>query len=242
MTSAVLARNRVSEGGDASAGPRRGVAWIAALAAPLVVGMPLVAAARLIVPGRGVELSGVVLVLLLATAAATDLRRGKIYNWATYPAVLWALAINAVATLAAVRGGGSARLVDWLGAVGLADSLLGFAACFVPMLLIFRHGGGGAGDVKLAGAMGALLGLERGVLALLCAYVAAGVGVLALALWTIGPVTMAAELLRRVGARLFPAHVLPPAADRRDFLRRRIRLGPYYAVGGLLALLGVVAG
>lgn len=207
--------------------------WWVAPAVPLVVAGPWAAASRWFArPELACTLAGTTLAILLVVAAVTDVRRGKIYNWATYPAVLWALAINLPASLGLVGR-------DWLGAVGLSDCLLGFAACFVPMLLIFRGGGGGAGDVKLAGAMGALLGLERGFLALLCAYVAAGVGILALAIWTIGPVGLLTDGFRRVGSRWLPGHI-PPPRDRSDFLRRRVRLGPYYAVGGLVVLSGVL--
>ena len=41
------------------------------------------------------SVSSVVLLVLVLIAAVTDIRRGKIYNWTTYPGMLFALALNA---------------------------------------------------------------------------------------------------------------------------------------------------
>src|SRR5262249_45056480 len=134
--------------------------------------------------------AGLVLALLVAACACTDLAWRKIPNWATYPALLWAVLLNAFAALApgvagapawpgvdpTLHGAGAPGL---LGHVGLGWCLLGAVACFVVMFFIYRLAGGGAGDVKLAAALGALLGLEGGLTALVFTYIAAGVAALA---------------------------------------------------------------
>jgi len=91
-------------------------------------------------------------------AAATDLRRRRIPNWLTFPAiaagwVLWA---------------------SFLGWKGLAISVGGtFAA---PLLLVLLHlgRGPGMGDIKLAAAVGSLLGPRLSPIAMLLAGVIGG--------------------------------------------------------------------
>ncbi len=75
-------------------------------------------------------------------AAATDLRRFKVYNALTFPAFFAGL-------IAATITGGWA---------GLGGSLAGAALGFGGLLLFHALGGVGAGDVKLFAAMGAWLG------------------------------------------------------------------------------------
>src|SRR5215218_6868731 len=70
--------------------------WITALLFPLVAG-PVWTLAWNGHAGRFGTLSGLVLVSAILTAAVTDVRGHRIYNWTTYPAFLWAFAINIVA-------------------------------------------------------------------------------------------------------------------------------------------------
>jgi prepilin peptidase CpaA len=83
-------------------------------------------------------------------AASTDLRRRRIPNWLTGPLLLSGLVF-------AFAVGGAGGLLD------------GLAACVVlalPFVLLFVFAGGGAGDAKLMGAVGAWLGLAQGLVAL----------------------------------------------------------------------------
>lgn len=75
-------------------------------------------------------------------AAITDLRTRKIPNWLTVPACVAGIAFHLV------TGGLS----------GLGVALGGFAVGFGLLLVLWLIGGGGAGDVKLMGALGAWLG------------------------------------------------------------------------------------
>lgn len=89
-----------------------------------------------------------VLAVVLVVAAITDVRSGKIFNIVTYPAIAVGLVGH---TLVGGLFGGEE-------AIGLAGSVLGFAAGFLPLLLVWMAGGIGGGDAKLMGAVGALTG------------------------------------------------------------------------------------
>lgn len=79
----------------------------------------------------------------VAIAVFTDLRSQIIPNWLTVSAFAGALVFHL-----AVGG--------W---IGLASSVCGFATGFGTLLVLFLIGGGGGGDVKLMGAVGAWIGV-----------------------------------------------------------------------------------
>ncbi len=85
---------------------------------------------------------GVVVVAFTLGAAVIDLRTQKIPNWLTVPFCLAGIAFNLI----------------WQGWAGLQVSLLGFAAGFAIMFVLWLIGGGGAGDLKLMAALGTWLG------------------------------------------------------------------------------------
>jgi prepilin peptidase CpaA len=214
---------------------RQALRWAAAL-----VGWPAAAAAWGWAVGRwlpdqplGTCAAGAVLALL-AVCTVTDLARHKIYNWATYTAALWALVLNACFPWGSPDGGAFRP-----GAVGLLGSLAGAAVIFVVMLIVFRLSGPrGAGDVKLAAALGAWLGLERGLAALIYTYIAAGVFLLCWVLWTEGPVKVATTLGRRLGSLVAPRYVSPPSAEQRLLLQKPVPMAAFFTAGTLAALLG----
>ena len=84
---------------------------------------------------------GVVAVFLL-TAAALDLRTRRLPNWLTVPMCIAGLIFHTVTA-------------GWL---GLGTAMGGFATGFSILLVLWLVGGGGGGDVKLMGALGAWLG------------------------------------------------------------------------------------
>ena len=78
----------------------------------------------------------------VAIAVFTDLRSQRIPNWLTVSAFVAALSFHFAVT----------------GWTGLASSFGGFATGFGTLLVLFLIGGGGGGDVKLMGAVGAWIG------------------------------------------------------------------------------------
>lgn len=95
-----------------------------------------------ITPEAIVKLS--VLVPLAASVIYNDIRYRRIPNLLVLTALTAGLATNVI-------------LHGW---TGLKSSLLGFAIGFVPMLLLHIFGAMGAGDVKLFGAVGSILGVS----------------------------------------------------------------------------------
>lgn len=123
-----------------------------------------------------------VLWLLLAVAAATDIARHEIYNWTTYPGMLAGLLLNA---------GGFGPFPS--GMDGAAESAVGFAACGLIMLTAFVFFDMGGGDVKLIAMVGAFVGLQRGIEALLWTFSLGFVLGIGIIIWQSG----AWSLLRR---------------------------------------------
>jgi len=114
----------------------------------------------------GIPLAGAIVLALVA--GWTDLRSRRIPNWLTVPAVFVGMAVNV-----ATRGFGS----------GLKTSLLGAAlglALLLPFVLLRALG---AGDWKLAGALGSFVGPSLLVDLLLGSVFMAGLMALALVIY-----------------------------------------------------------
>jgi len=93
----------------------------------------------------------IIAALMVSTAMGFDYKERRIPNFITYPALLFGIVIHAT------HGGWN----------GLSASLLGFVVGGGVFLLFYAVGGLGAGDVKLMGSIGALLGAEKIVLVML---------------------------------------------------------------------------
>ncbi|WP_435016313.1 A24 family peptidase [Tundrisphaera sp. TA3] len=161
-------------------------------------------------------------------AAATDLRRFKVYNVLTLPM----LAAGLVAS-------------GWSGGLGgLGSSLLGAMVGLSVLAAFFAMGGVGAGDVKLFAAMGAWLGAWPTLQVFAASALAAGA--YALALTAIGQGAGAASVeLADLGRRMIsPGRWSRPTARVADeALRpdRRRRLVPFAAATclGFFAMIAV---
>jgi prepilin peptidase CpaA len=167
------------------------------------------------------------LLTLLAVAAATDLARHKVYNWNTYPGILAAWILNAAGTLWlwVVGSEGEPRLRE-LGWIGLKDSLLGFLVCGLVLLLCYLLFEVRGGDVKLIAMMGALLGWERGMTAMLWTFVIAGCVGLIVLVWRVGPGGLLAWAWRQLLWLLRLGRPSPFTPEERALLQSPLHLAP----------------
>ena len=157
-----------------------------------------------------------ILIAGAGAAAAIDLATGRIPNGV--------VAFTAVVGLVAAASG--------LSDISVRLSLLGLAVGIIVMLPGHLVGGTGAGDVKLFGAVGAVVGMERILWAFCYTAVVGGVFAIILAFYR-GRLTLT---LRRVlgtlgRPRQARATILSPRAHN------RFPYGPAISVGSVLAVL-----
>ncbi len=205
--------------------------WFASSIAPVVIGWGLAAG-----HGEITWLQGIAFCLVVASAA-TDGLLGKIPNYLTYPGVGWGLLINTFPRVAEwvllVPDSNELRVGD----VGAAGSLSGLTVCFAIMVLGYLMAGSGAGDVKLAAALGSLLGFRIALQCLLATFIIAGAVILVWLIWNRGPRAvwraLEGELLRFVISGYKPAH----GDEERKLLEGSVPLGVFFALGTLLVLM-----
>ena len=161
------------------------------------------------------------LIIVLLIAAITDILYKKIPNWLTYPVMV-------VATVYHMNVGG-------LG--GFLFSIEGVAVGIAVLMVIYLMGGTGAGDVKLMGAMGALLGPKGVFIAFLFTSFVGGIYAVVL-LITHGSLR---ETVKRYWAILksfilTKDFVYVPPSEREK--KPRLRYGVAIALGTLISVLG----
>ncbi len=111
----------------------------------------------------------IVLLCVLMIASIMDIRSNRIPNWLTFSAVILGLGLNFI------LGGVS----------GLLYSAAGLFTGVSLLILLYAFGGMGAGDVKLMGAVGAMIGPQMVLWAAL--YTALIGGIYAIVLMIIHP-------------------------------------------------------
>jgi prepilin peptidase CpaA len=168
-----------------------------------------------------------ILFVLLGVASVTDLRWGMIFNWTTYPGILLALAGNLAATLAGIDLATSHDATR-LGMVGIEQSLTALLLCGGIMLVcyVFFAGGVGGGDIKLIAMIGAFLGVEQGVTAMLWTLVLGGCFALITLIWKDGAVTLLASCARYVWFVLSTGTRDPLGREQRGRLETQLYLAP----------------
>lgn len=183
----------------------------------------------------------------LLVATATDLLRGKIYNWTTYSGILLAVISSAAASLFAEQieatatawwgleeGTAEEQIGNLLGLVPVGDAFVGLLACGLLMLVCYVSfpGGVGGGDIKLVAMIGAFLGLHAGLKALLWTFVIGGCVALILLVWRYGTW----ELLGRASRLATYAWRAGPAAELSEEERKPMKAGLYLAPSAALAV------
>jgi prepilin peptidase CpaA len=168
-----------------------------------------------ITPEATVKLA--VLVPLAASVIYHDVRYRRIPNMLVLTALIAGLAINTT-------------LSGWH---GLGSSLFGFGLGFLPMLLLHIFGAMGAGDVKLFGAVGTILGVT--VMPITLVLVAMLGGVLAI-LTTLRAGTVISTLhgVLRIFVGILPGWEMPRFAMAPD-RRHTIPYGVAIMLGSLIS-------
>ena len=210
--------------------------WTLALVMPVVLA-PVLSGPQDWTSTPVTTVTGLVLSLLLVTATVTDLANRKIYNWTTYTAFVWAILINTPINQIAFAANTEAQLA----AIGLRQALTGGVVCFALMLVAYALARGGAGDVKLAAAIGALVGVDDGVLIVAFSYILAAVAILVWTILTDGPLALVISLARKFGAYVVPWMVTEPSEDQRALLEKPIPLAGFFAVGTMCVLFDVTS-
>ena len=171
-------------------------------------------------------LATVLLLGLILVATVTDFLRHKIYNWTTYPGILAALGLNAVGAVVLAATDVPEEQLRSLGWIGWQESLLGLLTCGFLMLVCFVMFRIGGGDVKLIAMLGAFLGLEQGVRAMLWTFVLGGCMGLIVLIWRVGPVRLTARAFRQMVYTLRLGHWSPLKAEERRQLQPPLSLAP----------------
>ena len=183
----------------------------------------------------------VLLLGLLAVAAVTDFRQHKIYNWTTYSGILLAWAWNGVGEIAAKTRPPMSSLLERLGWIGLERSLYGFLLCGVVLLICYVIFGGqiAGGDVKMIAMMGALMGPQRGIEAMLWTFVLGFCIAISILVWRVGPLRLVTLGLRRL-ARLLRLGARPLTPEEQAVLKLPLSLAPGALAAAVIVQFGLV--
>ncbi len=230
-------------------GSGRKNAWIIALLSPILFGLGAAVFAGESHGFPWLTGCGLTLLVLLAVITWTDGHWKKIPNWATYPALLWFLVFNSIASIVEMTSGGQGKALtaewftaigpDSLGAIGIKASLLGAVGCFGVMVVLSGFLKTSGGDVKLLTAIGSCLGIRLGLLAMCLGYIVAGCYSLILCISHYGLSTILKGVWRSV-ARIFLPFL--PSVDPKteqgsdEFLSTGIPLGIHFAFGTVIAM------
>jgi prepilin peptidase CpaA len=106
------------------------------------------------------------------------------------------------------------------------ESLLGLSVCGFVMLVCFVMFKVGGGDVKLMAMLGAFLGPEQGITAMLWTFVLGACMGLIVLIWRVGPVRTMVLVFRRVASVFLPMWFRGLTDDERVQLQPPLFLAP----------------
>jgi Flp pilus assembly protein protease CpaA len=99
----------------------------------------------------------------------------------------------------------------------------------------------GGGDVKLMAMMGALMGWEKGLEALLWTFVLAACCGLFVLVWRLGPVTTIARVVRLMAEKMRLPWFMPLSDEERMALKPPIFLAPSALAAAVIVRFGLIA-
>lgn len=172
----------------------------------------------LVLPTTDPHAAGCLAAVVVCVAALTDVRGHKIYNALTYPAMMGGL------LLAAIADGFGA--LEFLSALSAGESLAGLLGCGLLMLIPYHLSRGGAGDVKLAMAIGSLIGFQPTLQGFCVGYIFAAAYLIMRSC-----VAIAACLLAASDCRLADGNVAAVIARERPTMSQPIPLAGFFLLG-----------
>jgi len=181
-------------------------------------------------------LATVLLLGLVLVATLTDLRRHKIYNWTTYPGILGAIGLNGLGSWLLAAGLAEETQLKSLGWLPVEESLFGFLACGLPMLVCFVMFRIGGGDVKLVAMLGAFLGPYWGLEAMLWTFLLGACMGLIVLVWRVGPMRLIVRIFRQIVWTLRLGSWSPLSAEERAQLQPPLFLAPCAAVAVVIVM------
>lgn len=211
---------------------RRELGWVGAFAIPLILG-PVWAVNTPENLGFLGSMVGFQLLFLLVVSTFTDIRSRKIYNATTYSSILIVMSASVLASVTQLNS-------DLLGAVGLGSGLAGAAVCFFVVFLAYQMTGCGAGDVKMATVIGAILGWRLGLTAVGISYIVAAIAALGSVAWSIGPKRWVRLFGSSIAAAVLPGRTRIPRSADHEQLTSTIPMAPFFAIGTILAILELI--
>jgi prepilin signal peptidase PulO-like enzyme (type II secretory pathway) len=184
---------------------------------------------------QSVSAIGIILAISLVIAASTDLYQRKIFNWNTYPIIIWSILLGLTTT--------GIRYFDlaptWISSIGLTECLAGILGCGGVTLVAYVMSGGGGGDVKLAMMIGGLIGLEYGLWAVAGGYILAAIGSILTACLDGTACSLAGGMLRKITTWVAPRLTLwlgSISDHQQQLLRRQTPLAGYFAASTMIVL------
>ncbi len=182
------------------------------------------------VPALSLSVAALV-AILLCVAAYTDCTRLLIPNWLTVTIAIYGILLNGLASLTHF----DSATVNAAGMIGLQESVCGVVACFIVMLPLYCAGIG-AGDLKLAVALGTLVGPWLGVSIIVWTHILAGaVVLLVLGLRQMFP--FAANKLAVVVLAFIPALSRDCNGRVRSIGSQPVPMAPFFLAGAVTAFL-----
>jgi prepilin peptidase CpaA len=182
----------------------------------------------------------ILLLSLLAVASVTDIRRHKVYNWTTYPGMLAALTLNGLGGVLLHFAWVDRGSLESLGWIGLGRSALGLVVCGTVLLICYVLLRVGGGDVKLIAMMGAFLGPEKGVEAMLWTFVLGGCVALIVLIWRVGPWRLAVRVARQVLWSIRIRQWSPLSEEERAQLQPPLFLAPSALAAAVIVCFGLI--
>lgn len=165
-------------------------------------------------------LTQVMLIIILGIAVATDIRYQKIPNWLTFPVMLAGVILNSVS----------------MGLQGFLFSIGGILVGIMAMIFPYLMGGMGAGDAKLMGAVGGLLGPKEVSIAFLLTALIGGIYALGMLAYYGGVRETVVRYWQMLKIFFMAGKVnyIPPSANE---TRPRLRYGVAIALGTLITVI-----